>query len=539
MAAMRRLGIVDIGSNTIRLAVFVRQASGGFRLQDDVRERVRLGAGLSNSGRIEPARLRRALELLARFADYSRGARLDDLEVFGTSAIRDAANGETLLSGARELGLTIRVLSGEDEAELGVVAVSNGFDLDDAWVMDLGGGSAQISRMVGRLATGGRSFPLGAVRLTEQFLHHDPPTATEIKALEDHVHQQIGSMVEAMRSHPGPLIAIGGGVRNLARAVQIADGYPLDLLHGYWLRAASLSSLTDELLRIGSAERARIRGIRVDRSDVIHAAALVFRWVVRASGRKGLLISGGGVREGALFRHVLRHPHLVPSVRDHAIEGLIEQHIADHTRARQVRRLAAKVFDSLLPILGLGPRERILLDAAAALHEAGLSVHYYRRQKHGAFLLGASALDGFTHREQVLIILMVRNHRRGRPRLDPWQALMRAGDDDKLAGMLVCLRLSIALDRSRGSRVQELEIEISASQAVLRFAVDDSASIELQAVCALADDVGVVLGRRFAVEGELRPQVTPDPATRPVYERIDDEPSLPSAESSAAPAKAG
>ena len=539
MASMRRLGIVDIGSNTIRLAVFGRQASGGFRLQDDVRERVRLGAGLSRSGRIEPARLQRALELLAQFADYSRGARLDDLEVFGTSAIRDASNGEALLDGARALGMTIRVLSGEDEAKLGVVAVSNGFDLDDAWVMDLGGGSAQLSRMEGRLAASGKSFPLGAVRLAEQFLHHDPPTADEVAALEDHVRAQVSEMVGAMCDQPGPLVAIGGAVRNLARTVQIADGYPLDLLHGYWLRATDLSALTDQLLDVDSAARASLRGIRTDRADVIHAAALVFRWIVRESGRRGLLISGDGVREGALYRHVLRQPHLVPSVREHAIEGLMEQHIADPTRARQVRRLATEVFDGLQPILQLGPRERILLDAAAALHEAGLSVNYYRRQKHGAFLLGASALDGFTHREQVLIILMVRNHRRGRPRLGPWQALMRAGDDDKLAGMLVCLQLAIALDRSRGSRVQILAIEISPPEVALRFAVDDSASIELQAVRALTEDVGNVLGRRFVVEGELQPEETPDPATRPVYERIDDIEPASSEESWAAPAKAG
>lgn len=514
---MRRLGIVDIGSNTIRLAVFARHSSGGFSLHDDMRERVRLGAGVGATGRIEEARLDRALELLAQFADYGRGARLDDLEVFGTSALRDADNGEVLVRRARELGLVVRVLSGEDEARYGVLAVANGFDLDDAWVLDLGGGSAQLSRMENRRFASGSAHPLGAVRLSEQFLTGDPPKPRQVRALEAAVERELGAVAAAMVEQAGPLVAIGGAVRNLSRAVQIATGYPLDVLHGYWLRAKDLAALTDQLLATDQAGRAAIRGIDSERADVIHAAAVVFRWLVERTRRDGLLVSGGGVREGALYRHVLRPPHLVLRVGASAVEGLVEQHVIDRDHALQVRRTSLRVFDALAPSLGLEPRDRVLLGAAAALHECGLSVHYYRRQKHGAFLLQAKALEGFTHREQALLMLMVRYHRKGRAKLGNWQQLLEKGDKERLAGLIACLRLAIALDRSRGGRFPEVDLVVKSKRAVLRLPIEDEASVELKAVRAVAGDIGVALGRPLVVQPVVRARPKPDPRTRPVY----------------------
>lgn len=515
---MRRLGIVDIGSNTIRLAVFARQSSGGFRLHDDVRERVRLGAGVDATGRIEDARLARAKALLEQFADYGRGARLDDLEVFGTSALRDAENGHELIEHARDLGLAISILSGEQEARLGVLAVANRFDLDDGWVLDLGGGSAQLSRMEDRRYVFGGAHPLGAVRLSERYLKHDPPTREDIERLEGHVEGELAELAEAMRGDSGPLLVIGGAVRNLARAVQIEGEYPLDLLHGYWFRRRDLESVTESLLTMDSAGRAAMRGINRERGDVIHAAALVFRWLLRASERRGLLVSGGGVREGALYRHVLRTPYLVPRLAQSAIRGLVEEHVIDRDHAESVHRCALAAFDRLAGLLSLVPRDRILLGAAAWLHESGLSIDFYRRQKHSAFLLQSKSIDGFTHREQVLIMLLVRYHRKRRVKVDGFESMLAEDDSARLAGLHACLRLGIALDRSRGGRIDRFELTTRGSRVVLEVAVEDEGSIELRALRDIADDVAEVLGRSFEIVPLVHQPPKRDPRMRPVYE---------------------
>lgn len=495
---VRRLGVVDIGSNTIRMVVYERQASGAFRLQDDLRQRVRLGAGLARSGVIEAERLAQATALLERFADYAAG--LDVLEAIGTSALRDAENGRQLIDAAHRLGIEIRVLTGAEEAQLAVLAVANGFDFDDAWVIDLGGGSAQVARMEGRRLADGDAYPLGAVRLTEAYLAGDPPTPAEVRALEAAVASQLAPLAAAMRASPPPLVAIGGTVRNLARAAQRRRRYPLGLLHGYRLTRDDLEALTGELLARNARQRAAMAGIHPDRADVIVAGALVFRWLLRHGRRDGLVVSGDGVREGALYRRVLLAPHLVARVAEASVESLVVQHGVDRQHAAQVRRLAAALFDRLEPLHGLGPRDAVLLDAAAALYDVGLSVHFYRRHRHGAMLLRAAALDGFSHREQTLLMLLVRHHRKGDPKPGRFGVLLRDGDRQRLRRLVALLRLAIALDRSRRGRIRELAVRIKKKSVVLELPAIGDASIELWSARQHAAYVSRVLGRRLKLK---------------------------------------
>ncbi len=514
---MRRLGIVDVGSNTIRLVVYARRGSGTFRLVDDLHERVGLGAGAFRDGAIQEDRLQQAITLLRRFADYSHGARLDDVEVIGTSAMRDTRNGNVLVREARQLGLDVTVLSGEDEARYGALAVANSFDIDDAWVMDLGGGSAQISRMEGRQWVDGHAYPLGALRLTDSFLTSDPPTAAEVAALEAAVAESLSAVVAEMREWPAPLIVMGGAVRNLGRAVQRRDSYPLEILHGYWFNQDDLESLTDELLAASSAERAAIPGIVRGRADVIHAAAAVFRWLVRAIGRQGLVVSGRGLREGALFCSELRSPHLVRSVGQATVAGLMEQYVADHRHAELVRDLSGRLFEALHPLHGLDPRDRIVLEVGALLHEVGMAVDFFRRQQHGALLLSSVAMDGFTHREQVLIMLLVRYHHKGTPNLEKWQALL-PNDRQRLLAMIACIRLARAMNRSRGGRIVNFDVMLNDETIVVRLAVPEACWAEIDELSLQTAIVDSAFGLRLVVEPVETEISDPDPRLRPRYE---------------------
>lgn len=498
---MPRVGIVDLGSNTVRLVVYDYERDTWFRLVDEIRERVRLGTGLGSGGALQELPMARALDLLGRFQDYARASRLDSLAIYGTSAVRDASNAGEFLRRATELGLTITVLSGEEEARYGSLAVANGLDLDNAWVVDMGGGSAQISQLCKRSFSGGQAYPLGAVRLTETYLGEDLPKPRAVAKLEAALAAALGPVVEEIEASSAPIVAMGGTIRNLARAVQKAEGYPLALLHGYKLRRSSLETLTERLLKSTPAERGAISGINSDRGDVILAGALLFRWLLRTSGRKRLLISGHGVREGALYQRVLAPPHLLDNVRKFSVDLLVHKHAGEDEHASQVRRLARRLFSGLSPLHGLGRRSAELLDAAAALHETGLAVQYYRRGKHGAYLLGAAPLDGFRHREQALIMLLVRYHRKGVPKLGSYaEPLMRSNDDhQRLVQLVVCLRLANALDRARMGRVQEVEIKIKRKSVRLQVRAQEEPKIELWDAMTHAGFFQEVFGLRLKI----------------------------------------
>jgi exopolyphosphatase/guanosine-5'-triphosphate,3'-diphosphate pyrophosphatase len=421
--------------------------------------------------------------------------------VLGTSALRDAKNQGEFLQRADRLGLRISILAGPEEAELGALAVANGFEFEDAWVIDLGGGSAQISRLQGRKFQQGQAFPLGAVRLTEEYLATDPPKPKEIKRLEESLVSYLAPTVRQLAQGPSPVVAMGGTIRNLARAIQKREEYPLpDRLHGYFLRRDALEELVEELLSCRAKKRGRIPGIKMDRADVIVAGALVYRWLLRNADLEGLWISGLGLREGALMRRFLPEPHLIDNLRSFSVQNLLQHYAQSKEHVELTRRLSAQLFDGLRAIHGFGDRESELLDAAAVLQDIGLAVNYYRHDRHGAYLVASAPLSGFTHREQALLALLVRHHLRGRPRLGVYQDLCEPEDKRLLRTLLACLRLADHLDRPRAQRVADLEVEVRESQVVVRPIADESLKVETWQIDQHQELFNLAFGRPFVLE---------------------------------------
>ncbi|MCP4204427.1 MAG: Ppx/GppA family phosphatase [bacterium] len=498
-----RLGIADLGSNTARLVVFAYEAGRWFQISDGIREPIRLGEGLWKTGRLSDAAIDRAGAALELFFDYARATSLDRLEILGTSAIREASNGETLMGRVEELGYQLDVITGEQEAALSVAAVANGFAFEDAWVMDLGGGSSQISLMKSRRYEFGTAHPLGTVRLTETFLDSDPPSKGEIRALENRVAEVLGDVAKTLDG-TAPLVAIGGTVRNLARIAQKSGGYPLPMLHGYRLTHEALEDVTERLLETPVEERRRLSGINPDRADIIVAGALVYRWLVRRSGLDHILISGHGVREGAFYRHFLPEPHLLENVRRFSVLNRASRYSLPPGHVDHVRFLARRLFKQLAPLHRLSDVDRELLDAAATLHDIGTTLDYYRHHKHGAYLINISPLNGFSHREMAMISSLVRFHRRGAPKFGEYAALMGPDDDKRLLQLATCLRLAESLERARAARIRDLEVEIEPEGVQIRLEADETPTIELWEARKDTELFQQAFGRELMLEANPR-----------------------------------
>jgi exopolyphosphatase/guanosine-5'-triphosphate,3'-diphosphate pyrophosphatase len=458
---------------------------------------VRLGEGFGRGNELQPAAIDRAVAALRLFAGYAESIGLPKLEVLGTSALRDADNRRKFFDRVAPLNLEISVLSGEHEAGLGALAVANGMEMENAWFVDLGGGSAQVARLEACRAVSGTAYPLGAVRLTERFLSSDPPKRKEVKALEGEVDARLGGVMEEMRESALPIVAVGGTIRNIARAVQREEAYPLGRLHGYFLEVSALEELTERLLTARAKERARIRGIKSDRADIVPAGALVFRRMLRGARADGCWISGHGVREGALSRRFVPPPHLVGNVRQQSIRNLLSYYTQSKSHIEQVRFLASRLFAGLAPLHGLGSREAEILDAAAVLQDLGLAVDFYRHDHHGAYVVAAAQLNGFTHREQALISQLVRYHMKGKPKLGALAPCCDSGDERLLAVLVACLRVADHLDRPRARRVRDVRFKVGKKVVKVEIEAHEEPTLELHGIDAHRTILASAFDRRF------------------------------------------
>jgi len=295
--------------------------------------------------------------------------------------------------------------------------------------------------------------------MTERFFS-DPPKKKEVKALVKHMTQTLGDDPAGF-GDGAPLYGLGGTIRNLAKMQLARSGYPLDLLHGYVFTEDALADVTDTLLERSAAERLELPGLNADRADIIAAGAVVALTVLRRSGAGSLTVSAQGLREGLFYPYLVPEPpHLIADVRAFSVQNL-ERHFYDHPEHNaHVAKLALDLFDGLAALHGYGDAERELLHAAARLHDIGMAVNYFDHHKHGFYLLLSGALPGFTHREQALVALLVRYHRKGAPTDQGLGAVLAEGDMARVQKLGALLRLAEYLERSKAQRVTGLRCHV-------------------------------------------------------------------------------
>ena len=467
----QRVAIIDMGSNSFRLIVVEYVPHLSFKLTDEVRESVRIGEGMAEMDVLRPQAIDRAVRAAQIYASFCEALGIGDILAVGTSAIRDARNRSRYIErAAKESGLTVRVLSEKEEAYYGYLAAVNSMTLDNGFVVDLGGGSLQITRVENRLPTESISFPLGAVRLTEGFLKSDPVSDKDVKRLSEHLREQFGSLGWLKREPGMTMVGEGGTLRLIGRLAQKRLNYPLDNLHGYRLQRGQAESIRDELAKLPVAARMRVPGMKNDRADISLAGAVAVSEALRVGGFDEMTICGQGLREGLFYERFLANGGadvpLFEDVRRSAVLNLAHLYRFQEKHAEHIVHLTLSMFDQLPRDLhDCGADEREILWAASMLHDIGVSIDYHDHHKHGSYLILNAGLPGYTHREIAMIALLVRYHRKGKPTLDELTPLFEPDDDKRLVQLCALLRLAEQLDRARDGVVRDVRLHVSDRRA--------------------------------------------------------------------------
>ncbi len=471
-----RRAILDLGSNSFRLVVF-ESTETWWRRSDEIREPVRLAAGVEKDGSLGPKALQRAVDVLDVFAGFLEATHIDPSHVkaIGTSAIREATNQAEIVALAKKrCGIDIEVISREREAWYGYVAAINSTTLTDGTVLDIGGGSLQLTAVKNRKPKHAESWLLGAVRTTAAFLPPGgPSTRSEVRALRDHALKEF-SRAEWIGSTGDRLVGIGGAVRNLATAALDLHGHPIvGGAQGVKLDRDSLDELIEEMRRRPSADRARLRGIKPSRADIILAGAVVIAAAMEACGAEYLESTEYGLREGVLIAE--QHgdngdddklvgkgaePPLVDDVRRRGVENLAHRYDTGAEHIAHVTYLGLSMFDQLvgLELQDADDHERELLWAACQLHDIGMKLDYDDHHRHVRYILASGGLPGFSPAETAIIAQACRYHRRGNPSPGIFAPLLHSGDTGRLQRITTLLRLAEGLERGRDGAVSAVNV---------------------------------------------------------------------------------
>jgi exopolyphosphatase/guanosine-5'-triphosphate,3'-diphosphate pyrophosphatase len=482
-----RLAAIDIGTNSVRLMVVDAMGTDDYRLVDDEKMTTRLGGGLSATGRLSDEAMQRTFEAVAHLKAIAEGRGAERIAAVATAATREAENGPGFIDRLRtELGLDPQVISGQEEAELAYLSVMHNFHLPNERVvcLDIGGGSLELVFTAGSVVQESYSLPLGAVRMTEQYVHSDPISPKEWRALRRGIRNDLDRALGEQELEGTVLIGSGGTVTSLGRVIAHQRGDRINRIHGYSTRRSDVQHAIDLFSSLTVAERRALEGLSPDRADIILAGAAVVNEVLRYFHLNSFIVNEHGIREGLIMRmtrEVFGPPVAAVTAdwRDsiHAFGAACGY---DRPTNEHVARLALALYDDLAPTHGYGETERKLVEASALLRNVGYHISYERHHIHSYHLIRHAKLTGFSPREIELIANIARYHRRTLPsKRHPNFARLNRPDRERVMRLGAVVRLVDGLDRSHRRRVKSIETQIKKNHLRVILIADEPVELEL------------------------------------------------------------
>jgi len=452
---------IDVGSNAMRMIIARRsQPDQPPQPLESIRLPIRLGQDAFTQGHIGDSLLTAAADAFVHFRRVADAFEVTDLRAVATSALRESDNAETLIDRVYTASnIRIEVISGEEEARLVHLAITRSVSLANtrAMLIDIGGGSVEVTITQGEEIINAESYPLGTVRLLRKLADTgDNPNPRLLRdfteAIRGRVRREIaGKPIQLVVGTGGNIEELGALAQRLFKSASAQE-----------LSASDLKKLLGLFEGLTPAQRAENFNLRSDRADVILPAAVVLYTLLKLTPVKAVTIPNVGLKDGVLI-DLAANGASSGLPRDQVVINsalrLGERFFYDAPHALAVEKLSMKIFDQTLTLHRLNEKDRVILRVATLLHDVGHFINTIDHDKHGYYILQNVPLLGFSPEEQHLAAVIVRIHRKGRvPSND--DAFKNLGLEDRQRALKSCaiLRLADALETGRSGRLADIEL---------------------------------------------------------------------------------
>jgi|SRR5581483_8333775 len=483
---MPTFAAVDIGSNSVRLKIARLTGRRLVAIHED-REVTRLGESVFRGGFISPEAMAATVKVLRRFHRATQRLGTDSVRVVATSALRDARNSRAFLEWVRSAtGWKVEIISGLEEGRLihlGLVESAN-LGKGPVLLVDLGGGSCELTVSVGGHIKDTVSLPLGAVRLTNEFLHHDPPRKSELERLRGFIDREIDRIAPRItKSHIRSVIATSGTAASLAAVCQALSRNP----GVSSVTRSQMRRVAKRITKTSIEQRRKLPGIGPKRAEIIVAGAAVYAELLERCSLRGFRYSPLGLRDGLLAQMAAEHDRgtrsskQIESERWDSIKAAVEHYRIDLKHALDVRESSLALFTSLKAVHRLPSEYREWLSAAAMLYEVGDYVNRNGRHRHTYYIISHSEILGYTPEQRRIIAAIARYLGKSRPSpADGPVKVLSPPDRDHVPKASLLLRLGRALNLGRSDSVRHCKVRVHEASVELLLSPKRGAGVDLE-----------------------------------------------------------
>lgn len=467
---INNLAILDIGSNTIRLAIYGIDHQYNFVEIQNIKTPARLSQYIEEdkSGQYMMTEdgVQVLLQAVKSFKAVADKFQVEEIIAVATAAIRQSANQAEILQRVfQETGVEIRLISGEEEATYGQYAITHSTSINDAVTVDIGGGSCEVTLYHDKTMVASHSFPFGAVSLSRQFFqgkdHNDPEA---MKALSKYVRKEFKSQ-DWLKKANLDIVAIGGSARNVAYVHQRSLSYPMGGLHGYQMRPNEIEETLEIFKQTPLHHMENIDGLSTDRIDIIIPATLVFVELMNVVASEYFCLSTQGLREGIVLKYInnnYNYPLDSDLIRVRSIRQIVRDFPINTIGSQIQVDLAISLYRQLCD-LGLFEYDYEIqeeLEFAAYLYRFGGFIGEEADSQHTFYLLSNMSLLGFSHRKRLRLSLLssFRNRSLYRQFLDDYEGWLSDDEMKELELLGSLLKFSTALNDSKTGPINHLAL---------------------------------------------------------------------------------
>ncbi|MEH2234287.1 MAG: Ppx/GppA phosphatase family protein [Nostoc sp.] len=499
----RIIAAIDLGTNSLHMVVVkIDPTLPAFSIIAREKETVRLGDRNLTTGELKPEIIEKAIAALGRFQEVAKTINAETIIAVATSAVREAPNGKDFLHTIEtELGLSVNLISGQEEARRIYLGVLSGMEFNNQphMIIDIGGGSTELILGDSHQARTLTSTKVGAVRLTSELITTDPISTPEFQYLQAYARGMLERSVEEilanLESGESPrLVGTAGTIETLAMIhAREKSGVIPSTLNGYQFSFKDLQELVNRLRKLSNSERADIPGMPEKRPEVILAGAVILQEAMTLLGSESVTVCERSLREGVIVDWMLTHGLIEDklryqsSVRERNVLKLADKYHINLEYSDRVAKFAESLFDQTQGTLHhWGTDERQMLWAAAILHNCGHYISHSSHHKHSYYLIRNGELLGYTETEIEIIANLARYHRKSPPKKkhENYQSLLTKQQRQIVSQLSAILRLAVALDRRQIGAVAQVQCEYysqlhQVNLLIFPTQLDDDCDLEL------------------------------------------------------------
>ncbi|MDQ0199116.1 Ppx/GppA family phosphatase [Neobacillus ginsengisoli] len=502
--------IIDIGSNTIRLIIYRIKAENMIKEMENIKVSARLQNYIDHNQILNPEGINVLLKTLMVFKEIISLHKVTSTKAVATAAIRQAKNQDEIKQCINDkIGISVKILSEEEEAFYGFLGVIRATDINDGITIDLGGGSIEITRFSNRKMVNYHSFPMGVLSLNQQFVKNKIPTDLEISELSNYLQLKF-QRLKWLGNCQLPIIGIGGSARNLGEIDLCMKDYPLHSLHQYEMKIKDILMVKAKLESLSLQELQNVKGLSKERSDIIFPAIEVFLSIYRTVNAPFFQLSEKGIRDGIMYDEIKDqrlnendfHPNLDVTLQQIALEFDI-----DLEKRLQVVNTVKRLCDTFgqAEILEVDEQDLNDLRFAGYLYNLGEFFERDSASAHTFYFITNQSIEGFSHKDRIKLALLASYQSKDafKNYVKPFKEWFPKKDRRKLRILGSLLKLSFALNRTKRNIILGAKCQEKEGHLHLELYCNKSWQIEQQEAEKQIRHLEKSLGRTIVLEFQL------------------------------------